>query len=52
MKNIIFLLKISIFIILIAFILSDIVYSNYYPIYSIIILSLLLMYYVISPKIR
>ncbi len=52
MKNTIFLLKISVFIITVTLILSDIIYSNYYPIYSIIILSLLLMYYVISPKIR
>ncbi len=38
--------------IILTLILSDIVYSNNYPFYSILILVILVLYYAISPKIR
>lgn len=46
------LIKVTFYIIIFFLILSDILYSDNYPIYSIIILILLIAYYVISPKIR
>jgi hypothetical protein len=52
MKYINIILKFIITIFVGSVILSDIIYSNNYPIYSIIILAILVTYYVISPKIR